>query len=156
MRSWNNLVYLAGPISGLNWKDSTDWREYAKELLARRGLVGLSPLRGKEYLAQESRPVITHDTRPLSTSRGIITRDHMDVSRSGLVLANLLAAETVSIGTVLEIGWAWLYRKPVILVIESDGNLHDHPMLRECVGYRVMSIDAAVDLAANILIPDGF
>jgi hypothetical protein len=32
------LVYLAGPISGLNFEGATDWREHAKSYLKEFGI----------------------------------------------------------------------------------------------------------------------
>ena len=45
-----DLVYLAGPITGLTFDGCTDWREYAKKSLAEAGIDGLSPMRAKDYL----------------------------------------------------------------------------------------------------------
>lgn len=36
------IVYLAGPITGLDYNDCTDWREYAKKELEKWGIIGLS------------------------------------------------------------------------------------------------------------------
>src|SRR5260221_181803 len=44
-------VYLAGPITGLDYAGATDWRNEAKLQLALEGITGLSPMRGKEYLS---------------------------------------------------------------------------------------------------------
>ena len=40
-------VYLGGAIRGLSYEEITDWREYAKQELAKHGITGISPMRGK-------------------------------------------------------------------------------------------------------------
>ncbi len=74
------LVYLAGPIKGLIYDDCTSWREYAIKELKKYGIIGVSPMRAKEYL--DNGEILTApDNRVLSCSRGIITRDKWDVRR---------------------------------------------------------------------------
>ena len=44
-------VYMAGPISGLNYDGATSWRDYAKQRLEAGGQIrALSPLRHQENL----------------------------------------------------------------------------------------------------------
>jgi nucleoside 2-deoxyribosyltransferase len=82
-----------------------------------------------------------------------MTRDRYDVMSSDVVLFNLLGTTTVSIGTCIEFGWADAFRKPVVLVMEPEGNLHDHPMVREAAGYIVPTLDEAVQVLDCILNP---
>ena len=110
------LVYLAGPISGTSYGESTDWRESIAEKIYPH--TALSPMRGKSYLSSEAAIADSYDT-PLSCAKGIITRDRWDVERCDIVLVNLLGASRVSIGTMMEIAWADAYRKPVVLVMEE-------------------------------------
>ena len=46
----NPKVYLAGPIMGCNYEECTAWRSVAKAWLAKHGIDGYSPMRGKEFL----------------------------------------------------------------------------------------------------------
>jgi nucleoside 2-deoxyribosyltransferase len=46
------LVYLAGPISGLNYEGATNWRDHAKSYLNEFGIKGLSPLREQDHLKE--------------------------------------------------------------------------------------------------------
>lgn len=146
----NYLVYLAGPITGISYGECTDWRAYADTLLS-PGISGVSPMRAKEYLA--SKPVIDHsyEDTVLSCSKGITTRDRMDVQRADLVLVNLIGAKTVSIGTVMEIAWADAYGVPVVVAMEPTGNLHEHPMIKECTGFRTASLEEACRIASSII-----
>jgi hypothetical protein len=56
---------------------------------------------------------------------------------------------------MIEIGWADAHRIPIILVMEKEGNIHDHPMVRECVSFRVETLDEAMAVAEAVLMPEG-
>lgn len=146
-------VYLAGPITGLTYGDSTDWRDGAIEFLSLYGVKGLSPMRGKDYLdtGRELTILDSYPEHPMSTEDAITTRDRMDATTCDMLLINLLGAERVSIGTMIEIGWADSNQIPIILVIEDEGNLHDHAMVRSCAGFRVNSLEAGLEIAALAL-----
>lgn len=152
-----NLVYLAGPITGLSWEDANDWRNQVKNRLPRH-ISTLSPLRGKQYLEQRStvdgKINDCYEDYPLSSSRGINTRDYWDCTRATVVFVNLLGAKTVSIGTVMEIAWAYANKIPTILVMEESGNIHEHAMIRESVGFRVPTLDMGVEILVSLLCTD--
>jgi nucleoside 2-deoxyribosyltransferase len=135
------LVYLAGPITGLSYKGATDWREFARDDLAKAGITGLSPMRAKHYLAHLKSLSGTGeeyaDLGVLSTQKSVTARDRFDTRTADVVLMNLLGAERVSIGTMIEAGWADAFRVPIVLVIEPT-NLHHHMMLREVAGFVVL------------------
>ena len=138
-------VYLAGPISGLSWSGSTEWRDYVSNKLSPQGIECLSPLRFKNFLEGELRIEGSYEEHPLATARGIYTRDKGDVSRADAILVFLTGAERVSIGTVMEIAWADMLNKPIILVSE-DSNIHNHPMINESIGYTLSTLDEAIDV----------
>lgn len=150
------LVYLAGPITGLTYADGQDWRTYAAQELPVE-IRAMSPLRGKDV--ELSRVGIIHNCNesgtPLTRSRGIMTRDFMDCTRADAVLVNLLGAKSVSIGTVMEIAWAYMARIPVVVAIEKISNLHDHSMIRESIGFRVETLEDAIKTVEAVLMPEG-
>ena len=148
------LVYLAGPITGLSFNDTTDWRNQAISYLNQFGITGLSPLRGKDYLRNEKSIADTYDEKlsglagVMSGQRGIYARDKFDCHRADIVIANFLGATKVSIGTVMEVAWAAQNNTPVILIMEPSGNPHDHCMLREAASFRVDNLRDALTLVA--------
>lgn len=150
-----STVYLAGPITGLDFKGATDWREFAKAELRKVGIKGLSPMRGKEYLAHVKEFTADGDMygslSVLSSNRGIMTRDRWDATRCDVLLVNLLNAPKVSIGTVMEIAWADSKRTPIVCAIEPSGNPHEHGMITEALGYRVPTLEEALHLVKAIL-----
>lgn len=144
-------VYLAGPISGLTYANATDWRRYSKDFLKGYNIVGLDPLRGKDYLINETSIADKYDAHTMSTSRAIMVRDYFDCNNVGLILANFLGAKRISIGTVMECAWAYSARIPLILCMEKSGNVHDHSMIREAAGYHVDTLSEGLHIAVSTL-----
>jgi nucleoside 2-deoxyribosyltransferase len=147
-------VYLAGPITGVSYDAATEWREYARQKLA-PDIETFSPLRGKDYLvgvnAIEEKLVANH-TR--STDRAITTTSRFDATSRDLMLVNLLGAKTVTIGTMVEMGWADEAGKPVVLVMEP-GNIHDNAIVRGLPGYITSSLDDALNTVRGVLLSRG-
>lgn len=148
----NPLVYLAGPITGLTYDGADDWRQKASSQLHYAEIRTLNPLRAKDYLRGLG-PLEDQyfDLSPLSTEHGITTRDRFDVFRCDLMVANFEGAIKVSIGTVIELGWADASRTPVVGIWE-DGNPHDHGMVREIVGWRAKTLEEGLRLVEAILL----
>jgi nucleoside 2-deoxyribosyltransferase len=152
------LVYLAGAIAGLAYDDVTDWRIQAKARLAERGIEVLNPMRAKQRLSDQNEGRISTNFNDYAhngaffTAKGIMTRDSTDVRRCDAMLVNLLGAEKVSMGTVMELGWGFILPKPAVVAIEAWGNPHDnHPMIHEAMPFRVTTLDEAIDSVAILL-----
>ena len=169
----NYLIYLAGPITGLTWAEATEWRKTAIEKFNDvsgwgnpNNYVALSPLRGKEYLEKETDIKDEYAEFQSGTSKMINSRDMFDVRRSDLLIVNLLNATRVLIGTMLEIGAAYILNKPIIVIMEPPHsilttfqdldpnmitNIHNHSMLREQATVIVSDVDTAIHLALELL-----
>ncbi len=143
------LVYLAGPIEGLSYNGAVNWRNNVIKELKEYGVTGLSPMRAKDFLKNEPKLVDKMSDHVLASDAGITTRDMWDVRRCDAVLFNLLDAEKVSIGTMIEYGWASAFNKPIITVMEDSNvkrNVHEHIMIRRLSGYRVKSIEEGINI----------
>jgi len=138
-------VYLGGPIDGCSYGECNSWREYAIKELTKDRIIGLSPMRAKEFLREHPILVDGVSDHVLTSDSGITDRDKWDVKRAGAVLFNLLKSRKVSIGTVIEYGWA--DNKPIITVMEKKGNPHEHPMIRRLTSYRVETLDSGLAVA---------
>jgi len=151
-------VYLSGPIGGLNFGQCTSWRLYVAAELRETWIECWSPLRGKEYLAQLE-TISGHGREyahmsALSRPRGVMTRDHFDTCRADVVFVNLTAATAPSFGTVIEMAWAWDHRIPIVCCIEDEGNIHDHMMINETIGFRTENINEAIHYTRALLLPN--
>jgi nucleoside 2-deoxyribosyltransferase len=147
------LVYLAGPITGLSYGETTDWRQQAIDFLKDHGIQGLSPMRHKDYLLQETSIGDSYEQSVMSSQRGIYARDYYDCHRCDGVLVNLLGAKRTSIGTVMEIAWAAQVDIPIILAMEDQENIHEHPIIREACPFRVNNFEDALHLTVSVIAP---
>ncbi len=147
----DNSVYLAGPITGLSFDTASSWRDEASLYLRDYGITAFSPLRGGVNLIHEPCIKDRYEESVLHTQKGFTTRDRWDISRCDLLFVNLLGAEKASIGTIVEIGWADSYRKPIVLAMEEN-NIHQRPIIREIAGFIVENFDTAMQTIVNILV----
>lgn len=151
-------VYLAGPIGGLNYSDTTDWREQATRLLHAHHskIEGFSPMRGKQFLDtnQIIDASVTPYEHPLATSKGIMTRDFNDCKNADVILVNMgIDHPKLSLGTVMEIAFAYSLQIPVVMVDNSKFQYANHPMIKEAVGFLAKDLTEAVKITASILLP---
>ena len=121
-----------------------------------RDIETLSPLRAKDSLLNGSRISTDFndykDLGPFFTSRGIMVRDFNDVKRCDALLVNLIGLTKPSMGTIMELAWAYAMQKPAVVAMEAQGNPHDlHPMIHEAIAFRVETLDEAIDSVAVIL-----
>jgi nucleoside 2-deoxyribosyltransferase len=144
------VIYLAGPIGGLTYNDAVNWRDQVTIELEPFGIECLSPMRGKDYLRNESLLKGTgYDDTLLSNNRAIVTRDRMDVTNSDAILMNLVGASKVSIGSMVELGWADSHRVPTIVVMDRD-NVHDHGFVYELASFIVDTMSDALTIIKGL------
>ena len=154
-------IYLAGPITGLSYGEARHgWRERFAEIMTRLEATDIalfSPMRAKHHLSDvenlDGNTAAYSEGPAISSASGIVCRDRNDVKNCGVVVANLLGAEIVSIGTVMEFAWADAFGTPLIMVIEDEGNIHEHLMMEDVAGYRVNNLEEAAFLAKWLLTP---
>ena len=148
-------IYLAGPVCGCTYNECTQWREDWVDSFdsdfAFSGVECINPMRGKEHLRNETDIDSVEYGTPLSCPRGVYVRDRWDALRCDLLVVNLLGARIPSLGSVMEIAWADAVGTPILLIMEEEGNVHEHLLINEACGFRVASVPAARRLAASIL-----
>lgn len=146
-------VYLAGPIRGLSYAQTVAWRDTVEEELKHVGITTLSPMRYKERLKGIDN-LQCHEYGegdPLTTMDGIFARDHFDVKRSDLILVNFISMNEVSVGTIMEIAWAYEMQKPVVLMIDKESNLLNHPFIINTCPFIVFSLEDGIAVTKEIL-----
>lgn len=136
-------IYLAGLISS-DYPESLEWRSEASYVLRVHFNV-LDPLRGKGDLKEVSPDGgLNH---PRLTAADIILRDYNDVAKSDLILVHLddFGSPRPLIGTIVELGWAWLMKKPVVAIAkESNQLMRTHPFVVQCVAHYFQTLSQAV------------
>lgn len=122
-------VYLCGPINGCGDSECNDWRTEAKNHF----LSTLDPMR-RDYRGREDDCVSE-----------IVTLDKVDVSCSDVILA---MCPRPSVGTSMEIFFAWTLGKPVYVVAPTGAPVS--PWLRYHSTRVCKSLNEAIEAIKSI------
>jgi nucleoside 2-deoxyribosyltransferase len=106
------LVYLAGPVDGVQRKEALDWREDVSQYLNRAGISTFSP-------AHAFSVVYFGGNGPSHkvTAQTVTEINRYAISQSSVVLA-YLPKDRITIGTIREIEYAISIGKPVVVLVE--------------------------------------
>lgn len=147
MNRINKFVYLAGPVTGTTEKERYAWRSRAHADLY--PLQAIWPTRnGVEVMK------MLRENQPFGT-RWINQRCWADIRRSDAVLVNLIVSSTGktdrSIGTLMEMGGAYIMGKIVIVALD-DGGIYDHEMVRDSATLVVPTLEEAIYYTRDFLL----
>lgn len=147
----SNKVYLSGPISGLSYKEARfGWREQFAFLL-NASITVLSPMRHEGHLAEIKGPLEkAYPDNLFSHPKMIVAKDFLDVDQSAIVVANFLGAQRVSIGTAVELGYAYAKGKTIVVIMDKN-NIHVHPFITEIAATVVGSVTEAAHVVNSLL-----
>lgn len=132
-------VYLSGPMIGYPYKEITDWRKEAERALNTERTRCLAPTRS-----------FSENNIPYETDRWINRRDFFDCTRADCLLVNFLGMKHISIGTVMEIAWAYQKHIPVICICEPGGP-QKHPMLQDSITQEVRTLSEGIKFVRELL-----
>lgn len=144
-------VYLAGPISGQSYNEATDWRDLAKDFLEAADIEVRTPMRDKLHLSASEELPRQDASRVLCRAPSIVARDFNDLRAADLVLANLLDTRRISIGTLVELGYAAALGKPVVVVLSLTDPAYTHPFVLETAAAVVETLEEGLLTAASFL-----
>ncbi len=133
------FVYLSGPMGGCSWKEMTDWRARAEAELNGSAVKCLLPTRS-----------FVSESLPKETDKWINRRDYFDCTRAQCLLVNFQGMKTISIGTVMEIAWAYQKQIPVVCIVEPGG-AQKHPMLADSITQEVASLEEGIAFVKELL-----
>lgn len=103
------IVYLAGAIKGLTDSEANNWRDEITLGLGNAEFEILNPMR-RDYRGRESSYESAHE---------IITLDKLDIDNSDFLIVNY---EKPSVGTSMEVLYAWERGKPIIIISQVEFN----------------------------------
>ena len=145
-------VYLSGPITGHEDNAIKSWRTLAVQHLSRFGEVidpTLAPYDSE--LAFEKLETPPKALERLRHGLLVVRRNRNLIQASDVVLANFLGAGSkASIGSIGEVYWADAFGKPIIIVRERSGNVHNHAMLNAIASEVVFTLEDAFRLIGEL------
>lgn len=125
-------VYLCGPINGCTDFEAKDWREYVKVAYGET-VKAIDPMK-RDYRGKEKQDY-----------REIVDLDKRDIRNSDVILVNY---DKPSVGTSMEIFYAWTLGKPVVVWCREDAVIS--PWLRYHSTCIVHSLHAAIEKISQI------
>ena len=148
-------VYLCGTIAGCTYEEARyGWRRELAALLD-DWIPVLSPMRQEGHLAEQTGTLgaFAPDNKAIATQRAIVAKDKLDIHQCSIIVANFIGADRVSIGSVAEIGYASALGRTIVVIMESQGNIHDHIFVREMADVRVETVLEAAAIINSLLVP---
>lgn len=97
-------VYLCGPINGCTDEEATSWREAVKQHFPQ----SIDPMK-RDYRGVEK-----------LLYREIVDLDKRDIRNSDIILVNY---DKPSVGTSMEVFYAWELGKPIVVWCKEDAKL---------------------------------
>ena len=147
-------IYLARPISGCTVDEVQAYYSTMKATLQDLFVV-FNPMIQKEYARTDTAfKSFGASGHPESSNKAITRRDRSMVVGCDIVYLNLLGSGKVSIGSVMELAWAYDHGKHVVVAME-DGNIHDHAFIRECSDAVFCSSDHALEYLRDLAVSMG-
>lgn len=144
-------IYLAGPISGLGYEEVSNYFESTYDKLTQWNYNVFSPMRGKSQLRTEIEfKAHGYENVPVATNHAIFDRDRWMVKSADVVYANLTnSGDRISIGTMMELAWAFDSGKHVIVAMQDD-NIHQHAFVLEAAHIIFNSHEDAMDYLKSL------
>lgn len=144
------IIYMVRPISGCEFKEVIAYYEDVADILQDVGYEVLHAMMGKcEFRGQQGLFKKDGYTHPISTDRAIIGRDRWMTKKADIVFANFLGAKLVSIGSVMELAWAFDHGKHVVIAMEED-NIHRHAFVMQCADIIFPTHEESIDYLTHL------
>jgi hypothetical protein len=85
------------------------------------------------------------------SDKAFVQRDKLDVLACDIVLANFMDATKVSIGSLYELAWAEDHNKVVVVAMNKEDKLYNHPFIREtCIVFNTLEDSVDYILSCGI------
>lgn len=152
LKRHTSILYLAGPIAGCSLEEAKGWREIVKTNL-NPNISCINPIRNtKEWDKNGTASIEGQSDCPTVATRALAVRSYMDVRRSNGIfcyLPKFMNERRPSVGTIMEIAYGHALGIPTLLVTDDD-YFKRHPLMQECVGWNVNTIEEGIYVANTI------
>lgn len=135
-------VYLAGPVTGHSSDEISSWRDWIRKQCPKLEFVDPTLATYDSLDAYIHNETPTQALHRLSHGKLVVDRSKLLIKNCDLVFANFMGATSrVSIGAVGELFLADAFGKPILIVRERTGNIHDHAMINAIASQICYSIE---------------
>ena len=136
-----NYVYLAGPIEDCTKKRMTAWRLRAADILQKNDISSLDPTRRVDFHDQlKLSETATHEQ---SACRRIFKMDMQDIANSTVVLADIRRDSGRGTGTAMELMFAHMKNK--VIILWADENDYIHPFYESIYTEKYFELDDCIE-----------
>ena len=128
-------IYCVHPISGLTPEAVMGYYSHIVEYLRYIGYDVYYPMIGKGEFRPErtyKSNITAAHTNPLVSNHAIFARDKWMVTQADVIYADFTEATSISIGSIMELAWANMLGKHIVLAMNKE-NIHSHSFVLEAV-----------------------
>lgn len=136
-----NYVYLAGPMEDCTKRRMTSWRLRAADILLKNDISSLDPTRRVDFHDQlKLSETATHEQ---SACRRIFKMDMQDIANSTVVLADIRRDSGRGTGTAMELMFAHMKNK--VIILWADENDYIHPFYESIYTEKYFELDDCIE-----------
>lgn len=142
------LGYNCGPMAELSLDEANSWRDEVTQYFAdnTENIRSVNPTRGK---VPTDKFGVDYDNSFRSRSSYIFKRDFNDVKKCDFMFIHFpITARNLSIGSIVEIGWATVLQKPMF-VITHNQRIAKHPLIKEPAVWIGNSLEKGVEVVVD-------
>lgn len=134
------FVYLAGPIENCDYAEINDWRNEAGRILgyiSENQIITINPYRSEDgaYAGDYQRAM------------QIQQKNYYDTKNCDVILAYM---PRVTLGTVFEVSWANILRKPIFIITDNP-EIENHPVLKATTQNFFKDVTSACESIHNLI-----
>jgi nucleoside 2-deoxyribosyltransferase len=141
-----NFTYCAGPMEDCTEEHMKSWREHATSRLGFMGIDTLDPTRRVSFHDQ-LQPHLQDITKTMNTCKRIFKTDMQDIANSRVVLADVRRSSGRGTGTAMELMFAHMKNK--IIILWCDEGDHIHPFYESIATEKHFDLDDAIEAVAE-------
>ena len=137
-----NYTYVAGPMEDCSIEHMESWRDHVSSELGMSGIDVLDPTRRVSFHEQLA-GCLNDVTRTMNTCNRIFKTDLQDIANSKVVLADVRRSSGRGTGTSMELMFAHMKNK--IIILWCDEGDHIHPFYEALATEKHFDLDDAID-----------
>jgi len=141
-----DAIYLAGPMEDTSKYEMCGWREAATHMCTFRDIRTLDPTRRVSFHDQlGTKDLLQDSVKNMNVCKRIFKQDLQDIAESRVILADVRRQAGRGTGTSMELMFAHMKNKTIILWADQDDFIH--PFYEAVYSEKHYSLKEAVEAA---------